>query len=86
MFKHKKLHLLYEIWADSNIVKTLSNFHCPKILAAGAGVLRRRRVDGKRERDKTEDDCSEQQKAYSETFHLIDKENGKDRKYDMGGL
>jgi hypothetical protein len=29
--------------------------------------------------------CPAQQKDYSETFHLIDKGNGKEKKYDMGG-
>ena len=29
--------------------------------------------------------CPTQQKDYSQTFHLIDKGNGKESKYDMGG-
>eukprot|EP00956_Cyclotella_meneghiniana_P004059 scaffold4911_cov47-Cyclotella_meneghiniana.AAC.17 len=51
----------------------------------GTGVSRRRRVDGVREQDKTQVPCPEQQKDYSETFHLIDKGNGKESKYDMSG-
>ena len=38
-----------------------------------------------REQEKTAVPCPEQQKDYSETFHLIDKGNGKESKYDMGG-
>ena len=73
------------MWADNAIVKTLSNFHSPKLLAAGSGVLRRHCVNGVRERTPTEVPCPEQQKDYCETFHLIDKGNGKESKYDMGG-
>ena len=83
MFQHRFKHLCFALWADNNIVKTLSNFHMPRILPVGFGVSRRRRIEGVRERDPTEVTCPEQQKAYSETFHLIDKGNGKEKKYDM---
>ena len=67
-------------------MRTLSNFHLPTILKAGSGVRRRKKNEnGKRERTQSEVPCPEQQKYYSETFHLIDKENGKEAKYDMGG-
>jgi hypothetical protein len=85
MFQHRTECLAFAMWADNNIVKTLSNFHKPSILPAGSGVLRRRRVDGSREKDRTEVSCPTQQKDYSQTFHLIDKGNGKESKYDMGG-
>ena len=85
MYQHRTKPLSYTIWADNNLVKTLSNFHTPKILPAGAGVCRRRRVDGVREEAQTEVPCPLQQKDYSETFHLVDKGNGKESKYDMGG-
>jgi hypothetical protein len=85
LYQHRVKALCYAMWADNNIVKTLSNFHSPEILAVGAGVLRRRRVDGQREQHQTEVSCPRQQKDYSETFHLIDKGNGKESKYDMGG-
>ena len=65
--------------------KTLSNFHSPEILAAGAGMLCRHRVDGSWEQHQTEASCPVQQKDYSETFHLIDKGNGKESKFDLGG-
>eukprot|EP00956_Cyclotella_meneghiniana_P001713 scaffold1870_cov73-Cyclotella_meneghiniana.AAC.4 len=85
MYQHRVKNLVYAMWADNSIVKTLSNFHSPEVLTAGTGVSRRRRVDGVREQDKTQVPCPEQQKDYSETFHLIDKGNGKESKYDMGG-
>ena len=85
IYQHREKNLCFAMWADNNIVKTLSNFHSPEILAAGAGMLRRRRVDGSREQHQTEVSCPVQQKDYSETFHLIDKGNGKESKYDLGG-
>eukprot|EP00956_Cyclotella_meneghiniana_P033550 scaffold96912_cov61-Cyclotella_meneghiniana.AAC.1 len=85
MFQHKALPLTYALWSDNSIVKTLSNFHTPEVLEAGSGVARRRRVDGQREMERTEVQCPLQQKDYSETFHLIDKGNGKESKYDLGG-
>ena len=85
MFQHRMLNLCFSLWADNNIVKTLSNFHSPTILKVGEGVLRRRRVDGKREQVRTKVQTTAQHKVYSETFHLIDKGNGKEGKYDMGG-
>ncbi|KAL7525970.1 hypothetical protein ACHAXR_001243 [Thalassiosira sp. AJA248-18] len=73
------------MWSANNIVKTLSNFHKPEVLAAAVGVLQRRRVDGSREELQTEVSCPVQQNDYSETFHLINKGNGKENKYGMGG-
>lgn len=81
----KTKHLTYAPWSDNNIVKTLSNFHSSIVLPAGDGLLPRRRVDGVQEQDQTEVSCPLQQKDYSETFHLINKGNGKESKYDMGG-
>ena len=50
------------------------------------GVLRKKRdEDGKRERHKTEVPCPEQTKDYCNTFHLIDKGNGVEASYDLGG-
>ncbi|KAL7536120.1 hypothetical protein ACHAXR_006945 [Thalassiosira sp. AJA248-18] len=85
MFQHRTKHLSFTMWSDNNIVKTLSNFHTPEVLVAAEGVLWRRRVDGLREQERTEVSCPKQQKDYNETFHLIDKGNGKESKYDMGG-
>jgi hypothetical protein len=49
-------------------------------------VLRKMRdEDGKRERHKTEVLCPAQTKDYCNTFHLIDKGNGAEASYDLGG-
>ena len=44
-----------------------------------------RHVDGGRERHSTAVPCPEQMKDYSKTFHQIDKGNGVEVKYDLGG-
>lgn len=85
IFQHRTLNLCFAMWVDNNIVKTLSNFHSAEVLDVGLGMLRRRRVDGVREQEYTAVSCPKQQKDYSNTFHLIDKGNGRESKYDMGG-
>jgi hypothetical protein len=52
---------------------SVGNFHSPDVLEVGLGMLRKIRVDGKRDRDKSEVPCPVQMKDYCETFHLIDK-------------
>jgi hypothetical protein len=79
------LNLCYVVWSDNNKVKTLSNFYSPDVLEVGLGMLRKMRVDGKRDRDKSEVPCPVQMKDYCEMFHLIDKGNGAEAHYDMGG-
>ena len=71
------------MWADNNIVKTLSNFHCPKILKEGVGVLQKKKVDDRREQTQSEVPCPDQNKDYSNTFHLINKGNGAKANYNM---
>ena len=52
----------------------------------GTGLIRKKRgSDGKREQRKSEVPCPHQNRDYSETFHLIDKGNGAEANYDMGG-
>ena len=65
LFQHKDKPLTYTMWADNNIMKTLSNFHAPGILPVGRGLKRRRRVEGIREEEQTEVSCPTQHKAYS---------------------
>mmetsp|Transcript_29715 Transcript_29715/g.54805 ORF Transcript_29715/g.54805 Transcript_29715/m.54805 type:complete len:295 (+) Transcript_29715:1717-2601(+) len=79
--------LCFALWADNNIVKTLSNYHSPIILPDGSGVLKKKKKgsDGKRDFCRSEVPCPEQNREYSETFHLIDKGNGAEATYDMGG-
>ena len=38
------------MWADNNIVRTLSNYHWPEVLPQEEGVMRKKKVDGKREK------------------------------------
>ena len=50
------------------------------------GALRKRRdEDGKQERHRTDVPCPTQTKDYCATFHLIDKGNGVEASYDLGG-
>ncbi|KAL7525224.1 hypothetical protein ACHAWF_001263 [Thalassiosira exigua] len=82
MWQHDDLPLCFAIWSDNNIVSTLSNYHSPEVIADG--VMRKQKVDGVRAREQTPVDCPVQNKDYSETFHLIDKGNGTEAKYDIG--
>ena len=82
-FQHKPLPLLVALWADNNIVTMLSNYHGPEICIEGSGLLQRRKVGKKREREKTEVQCPMQNCDYSLTFHYIDKGNGKEAKFDL---
>ena len=82
MWQHALLPLCFAIWCDNNFVRTLSNFNSPKLIKDG--LMRKRRFDGKRERKQSPVDCPEQNRDYSKTFHLIDKGNGAEAKYDLG--
>ena len=74
------------MWSDNALVRTLSIFHGPMILEAGRGVLQKKRDSNeKRERTKTEVSSPAQTRDYCKTFHLIDKENGAEANYDLGG-
>ena len=83
MWQHNTLPLVFSAWADNAIVKTLSNFHSPVIIQDG--VQRRCKIDGVRQRDPVGVPTPEQVVAYCTTFHKIDKGNGKEAKYDLGG-
>ena len=48
-------------------------------------MLCKMRVNGKRDRDKSDVQCPQQMKDYCKTLHLIDKGNGADAHYNMGG-
>jgi hypothetical protein len=85
-WQHVRRNLCFAVWSDNTLVRTLSNIHGPVILEAGMGVLRKKRdKDGKRERHKMEVPCLAQTKDYCATFHLIDKGNGAEASYDLGG-
>jgi len=85
LWQHRMLNLCYVVWSDNNKVKTLSTFHSPDVLEVGLGMLCKMRFEGERDRDKSELPCPVQMKDYCETFHLIDKGNGAEAHYDMGG-
>jgi hypothetical protein len=86
MWQHNNKPLILAAWGDNSVVITLSNCHWPEVLAAGDGMNRKRRDNnGMRERMWTEVPCPAQMKYYCQTFHLIDKGNGAEKMYDMGG-
>ena len=75
-YVHNKYDLCVALWADNNIVTTLSNYHPPEFLEADSGMLRKKkRADNTREKERTMVKCPVQNKDYSNTFHLIDKIN-----------
>jgi hypothetical protein len=85
-WQHVWRSLCFAMWTDNTLVRMLSIFHSPEILEAGMGVMRKKRdSDGKRERTKTEVLCSAQTRDYCNTFHLMDKGNGVEANYDLGG-
>ena len=85
----------------SNTRTSRSALHCGRIIvsskryptsifqivcAEGYGVLwKKRGEDGRREHHCTEVLFPKQNKDYSETFHLIDKGNGAEANYNIGG-
>ena len=82
-YQHNEEPLVYTVWADNNFVKVLSNFHLPRIIVDG--LQQKKQIDEHREREPSGVDCPEQMKAYSKTFHQIDKGNGVESNYDLGG-
>lgn len=77
------MHLVFGAWSDCNIVKTLNNCHSPFVVEGG--LQRKIKIGNVRLRLKTPFTCPSQQVKYSGTFHLIDKLNGVESKYAMGG-
>jgi hypothetical protein len=71
------------VWRDNNFVKTLSNFHSTVIIRGGMRRKRRDLQTKRREKEQSDDDCSQQQKDHCMTYHLIDKGNGAEAKYDL---
>jgi hypothetical protein len=71
--------------SDKALVRMLSNFHGPEILEAGMGVLQKRDGNGEWERTTTKVPCPVQIQDYCNIFHLIDKGNGAEANYDLGG-
>jgi len=85
-WQHNTKNLVYAAWSDNAIVKTLSNHHGATALDAENGLMRRGKDEnGSREMRQKAVPCPAQTKEYCDTFHLIDKGNGKEAKYDMAG-
>ena len=83
LYQHNTKHLTYAVLADNNFVRTLSNFHSPTILEGGIRRRRRDPLTKRRDRDPSDVNCPNQQKTYCDTYHLIDKGNGVEAKYDL---
>ena len=85
-FVHETLPLCVALWADNNIVQTLTNMYPPAVLTEDEGVFRRKRnADGGRDRISSAVKIPLQTKAYVSDFDKIDKRNLADSKYDLKG-
>ncbi len=84
-WQHNTKNLVYAAWSDNAVVKTLSNHPCANVLVASRLMWRRKDDSGSRRMNQTSVPCPAQMKEYSKTFHLIDKGNGKEAKYNMAG-
>eukprot|EP00957_Ditylum_brightwellii_P161639 12306868-Ditylum_brightwellii.AAC.1 len=82
MFQHNTEPLVYAMWADNNIVRTLSNCHPPQVIIDS--LMRKKKTDGVRDRVQSPVPYPLQSKYYSEIFHLINKGNCNEAKYDIG--
>ena len=82
MCQHKAMPLVFATWSDNNIVKTLSNCHSPFFVEGG--LQRRIKITNIQQQLQAPVNYPSQQVTYSDTFHLIDKGNGVESKYDMG--
>ena len=83
MWQHNRESMCYGIWSDNNLVRTPSNFHSPKVVEGC--IKRKRNVKGAGKREPVSVPCPKRNIDYSDTFHLIDKRNGADAKYDLTG-
>ena len=86
IWEHKSKNLVFTTWSDNAIMKTLSNYHSATIFDAEDG-LRQRGKDENKKREMCQKPvlCLEQTKTFCKTFHLINKENGVEAKYDIAG-
>jgi hypothetical protein len=86
IWEHNSKNLVFAAWSDNAIVKTLPNYHGATILDVENGLMWRGKDENKkREMKQKPVPCPAQTKDYCETFHLIDKGNGAEAKYDMAG-
>jgi hypothetical protein len=83
-WQHESLNLVFAAWLDNAIVKTLWNHHGLDVLQAASGLMWRGKDNSvSREMKQKLVPCPAQTKEHCETFHLIDKGNGKEAKYNM---
>ena len=55
MLQHDDLPLVYAMWSDNNIIRTLSTFHPPCVIKDG--LMRKQKVGGVQERGQTPVTC-----------------------------
>ncbi len=85
LWQHSTKPLVYAAWSDNTIIKTWFNFHLPEILDSEFGVKQKKRDEnGRPERWQSNVACPVQME-YCTAFHLIDKGNGAEVSYNMGG-
>ena len=86
LLQHKTMPLCFEMWAENNIFKTLSNYHSPTILSAEDDVMRMKKgADNRREKFQSPVSISSNNKDYCKTSQKIDKGNYVESKFYMGG-
>jgi hypothetical protein len=86
IWEHNSNNLVVVAWADNAIVKTMSNYHNTTVLEAEDGLMRRAKdKGGKRAMCQKAVSCPALSKANCKTFHLINKGNGNEAKYNMAG-
>jgi hypothetical protein len=86
IWEHSSKNLVVTAWATIAIVKALSNYHGSTILEAENGFMRRANdKSGKRGMRQKAVPCLAQTKDYCQMFHLLDKGNGMEAKYNMAG-
>ena len=79
----KKWTYVAAFWSDNCIVKTLSNYHKPIIVANGL-MRKKMKEDNFREEHQLVVDTPNQNIDYSATFHQVDKGNMIEARYVLG--
>ncbi len=84
IWEHNSKNLMVVVWANNPTVKRLSNYHGATIIKAENGLMQRAkdksRIWALHQKAVL---CPAQTKDYCQTFHLIDKGNGNEAKYNM---
>ena len=83
MWQHNTCPLVAAIWLDNGLIKTLSNYHKPIIVADG---LMRKKMGANKVRDKFQSpvNAPKQNNDYSNTYYQIDKSNQIEARYVLG--